>query len=332
MKKILFIVKNENEASSRFRVFAYLPYLENDFEVDIFFSEYNNKKVPKFLRSFIKRLRFLSLLFKAKKYAVLFMQRPMSSDKSKSTFFESLLSKINKNIIFDFDDALFIQNETKIVSLIKLSKTVICGNQYLADFALKHNKNIHIIPTTTDTTKFKPIDKDSDKITIGWTGTSGNYANFTKELINTLKDIVHNGANVNILFICDKEPPAHFDFSYQFIKWNSETEVEDLQKIDIGLMPLIDSPWTKGKCGFKLIQYGSIGIASVGSNVGVNSEIILDNQSGYLINNESEWLTKITLLVKDEKMRRSMGANARRHIEENYSTAKNYQNLKKYIL
>ena len=100
MKKILFIVKNENEASSRFRVFAYLPYLKNDFEVDIFFSEYNNKKVPKFLRSFIKRLRFLSLLFRAKKYAVLFMQRPMSSDKSKSTFFENLLSKINKNIIW----------------------------------------------------------------------------------------------------------------------------------------------------------------------------------------------------------------------------------------
>jgi len=105
MKKILFIIKNQHEASSRFRVIAYLPYLKNNFETEIFFSEYNNKKVPKLLRSLVKRFRFLLLLFKAKKHDVIFMQRPMSSDKKQSIFFEKLLSKINSNIIFDFDDA-----------------------------------------------------------------------------------------------------------------------------------------------------------------------------------------------------------------------------------
>ena len=327
MNKILFIVKNKNEASSRFRVFTYLPYLKNDFEVATFYSEFNNKKIPKILRSFIKRFRFILLLFRIKNYNTIFMQRPMSSDKSKSTNFEYIMSKINPNIIFDFDDALFIQNKVKIKSLISLSKTVICGNQYLADFSLKYNKNTHIIPTTTDTTKFTPINKISNKTTIGWTGTSGNYENFTTELINALKKVTLAYDDVNILFICDKKPPEHFNFKYEFIKWDSNSEVADLQKIDIGLMPLKDTPWTKGKCGFKLIQYGSIGIASIGSDVGVNSEIILDNISGLLIKNENEWYDKITLLLKNKSLKVSMGAEARKHIENNYSANSNYNRL-----
>lgn len=330
-KTILFIIKNKNEASSRFRVFLYFPYLQNDFNVNIFFSEYNNKKVPKVLRSLIKRFRFLSLLSKARNHDVIFMQRPMSSDKNKSTFFEKLLSKINKNIIFDFDDALFIQNETKIKSLLQLSGTVICGNQYLADFSLQYNKNTYIVPTTTDTDKFRPITKERKTVTIGWTGTSGNYANFTNELINTLKKILSNYKSTKILFICDEKPPSHFNFNYDFIKWDSKTEVEDLQKIDIGLMPLIDSPWTRGKCGFKLIQYGSIGIASIGSNVGVNSKIILDKQSGYIINNESEWFSRLTLLVTHKELRKIMGKKSRDYIHSNYSTTENYPLLKKCI-
>lgn len=332
MKKILFIVKNRNEASSRFRVFSYFPYLQNDFIVKIFYSEYNNKKIPKFLRSLIKRFNFLLLLFKVKNYDVIFMQRPMSSDKSKSTNFEYIMSKLNNNIIFDFDDALFTQNDTKIKALVKLSKTVICGNEYLAEFSLNYNKNTFIVPTTTDTTKFVPLkERDTDYITVGWTGTSGNYENFTPSLLNALKKIILEYKNVRILFICDKKPPEKFDFIYDFIYWNSKTELKDLQKIDIGLMPLKDSTWTRGKCGFKLIQYGSIGIVSIGSNVGVNNEIILDTKSGYLIDDESQWFEKITTLVEDKSLRDSMGISARKHIEDNYSTIGNYQLLKKCI-
>ncbi|MFA6197432.1 MAG: hypothetical protein WC656_12430 [Sulfurimonas sp.] len=332
MKKILFIVKNENEASSRFRVFSYLPYLKNDFYVAIFYSEYKNKNVPKVLRSLVKRFNFLSLLLKVKSYDLIFMQRPMSSDKSTSTNFEYIMSKLNNNLIFDFDDALFTQNDTKIKALIKLSKTIICGNQYLADYALQFNHNTYIIPTTTDTSKFIPLTQINKlTTTVGWTGTSGNYENFTPELLETLKKIISTYTDVNILFICDKEPPKSFDFKYDFIKWNDTTEIEDLQKIDIGLMPLKDSPWTRGKCGFKLIQYGSVGIASIGSNVGVNNEIILDGISGFLINNEEEWLHKIKLLIEDLQLRNAMGVVARKHINDNYSTSGNYKHLKDCI-
>ncbi len=328
-KKILFILKNKNEASSRFRVEAYFPYLKNDFTFSIFYSEYNNNAIPKILRSFIKRMRFIRLLFQVTRYDIVFMQRPMSSDRKKSIFFEKLLVKFNKNLIFDFDDALFVQNHTKISNLIKISRRIICGNDYLARYAKQYNLNTFVIPTTIDTQKFFPLkNKQYDKLTIGWTGTSGNYDNFSQELIETLKKLLDNYQNINFLFICDRKPPEHFNFSYNFIQWNEKTELNDLQKIDIGLMPLIDSEWTRGKCGFKLIQYGAIGIPSIASNVGVNNQVILQNKSGYLIDYEKEWYDKLELLINNEKLRKKFGETARKHIESSYSVKATYPLLK----
>ena len=330
-KSILFIVKNEYEASSRFRVFSYLKQLNQDFEVSVFYAEYKNKNIPKMLRSLVKRFRFLTLLYRAHKTDIVFMQRPMSSDKSKSTFFENLLVRCNSNLIFDFDDALFVQNENKIKSLISLSKICICGNNYLADFSKEYNQNTYIIPTPIDSDKFTSTKKTIKKetITIGWTGTSGNYDFFTEQLIEDIQSVLQEYSNVNFLFICDKKPTKRFNFSYDFIKWNERTEVDDLRKIDIGLMPLIDSPWTKGKCGFKLIQYGTISIPSLASNVGVNQDVILNGETGYIIDKENtQWREKLIYLINHPEVRERMGLQARQHIEDEYSVRHNYPKLK----
>lgn len=332
-KSILFIVKNKNEASSRFRVFSYMKHLKNDFDVHIFYAEYKNTALPKPLRSLIKRIRFFSLLFLAFKNDILFMQRPMSSDKSTSTFFEWLLNRCNPWLIFDFDDALFVQNEPKIRSLISLSKACICGNEYLEEFAQKYNRHTYIIPTPIDTEKFqtKPFNENKT-VTIGWTGTSGNYAFFTDALVQAIKEMLASHEHVNFLFICDKQPEKRFDFPYEFIQWSEANEVEDLKKIDIGLMPLIDSPWTKGKCGFKLIQYGTIAIPSVASDVGVNSEIILDQQSGYIVKSDAQaWKKALERLINSPETRREMGKKAREHIDAYYSVTANYPKLKKVL-
>jgi hypothetical protein len=330
--KILFIVKNQNEASSRFRVFAYWDELKKDFISDIFFAEYKNKYIPKFLRSLIKRIRFLYLLWIVSKYDVIFMQRPMSSDKDSGVFFEKLLVRLNPNLIFDFDDALFVQNPVKIDALIALSKLCICGNTYLAEYTRRINPNTVIIPTAIETRKFIAKDsKNSDLITIGWTGTSGNYAFFSNELKQALKNILSENRSVRFLFICDHRPDLSFDFPYDFIRWNPETEVADLQQIDIGLMPLEDSAWTKGKCGFKLIQYGAIGITSIASPIGVNPDVVLDTQSGYLTQNEN-WYELLNNLITNETLRKTMGENARKHINAHYSIQSNYPKLKDAIL
>ena len=131
---------------------------------------------------------------------------------------------------------------------------------------------------------------------------------------------------MNFLFICDHKPDKRFNFPYNFIYWNEKTEVEDLQNIDIGLMPLIDSPWSKGKCGFKLIQYGAIGITSIASDVGVNSDIILNDKSGILIK-DNKWGTSLATLIDDAPLRKRMGEKARQHIQKHYSLSSNYHKL-----
>jgi len=329
-KKVLFIVKNKNEASSRFRVFSYLNYLEQDFEVSFFYAEYKNNKIPKILRSLVKRFRFITLINLVRKNDIIFMQRPMSVDGNKSTFFEWLFTRFNKNLIFDYDDAIFVENATKMKSLVSLSKACICGNNYLADFAKQYNPNTYIIPTPIDTDKFIPKESvTKENITIGWTGTSGNYAFFTQQLLNDIKAILQKYDNVDFLFICDREPDEKFNFPYTFIQWDDSSEVHDLQQIDIGLMPLIDSAWTRGKCGFKLIQYGSIAIPSVASNVGVNAKVVLDEKSGFLINEERpNWAELLERLINDQALRESMGKAAREHIEDEYSVRTNYPKLK----
>ena len=331
MNKVLFIIKNKNEASSRFRVLAYLNLLKNNIDIDIFYAEYHNDNIPKIFRSIIKRIRYLSLLRDVNIYDVIYMQRPMSTGKSKNNFFEKLIVSINPNLIFDFDDALFIQDKSKISNLISIAKICVCGNKYLYDFSKKYNTNSYVIPTAVDTKKFIPKENGSGThITIGWTGTCGNYQFFTDKMIAEINAILKSYSHVNFLFICDHKPDQRFNFPYNFIYWNEETEVEDLQNIDIGLMPLIDSPWCKGKCGFKLIQYGAIGIASIASDVGVNSDIILDNKSGILIK-DNTWETPLATLINNSTLRKKMGELARQHIEEHYSLSSNYQKLSSII-
>ena len=240
MNKVLFIIKNKNEASSRFRVLAYLNQLKNDFDIDIFYAEYHHENIPKIFISIIKRIRYLSLLRDVNKYDVIYMQRPMSTDKSENNFFEKLIVNINPNLIFDFDDALFLRSKHKISNLISIAKICICGNKYLYDFSKKYNPNTYVIPTVIDTKKFIPKTKaNGTDITIGWTGTSGNYQFFTDNMIDEISTILKTYSHVNFLFICDHKPDQRFNFPYNFIYWNEKTEVEDLQNIDIGLMPLI---------------------------------------------------------------------------------------------
>jgi len=212
-----------------------------------------------------------------------------------------------------------------------MSKACVCGNKYLHDFSIKYNSNVHIIPTAIDTKKFSPKEeKIHSVLTIGWTGTSGNYQFFTKKLIDQINHLLTKNHDIIFLFICDHKPDERFNFPYNFIKWNEETEVTDLKKIDIGLMPLKDSAWSKGKCGFKLIQYGAIGIPSIASDVGVNSDVIIDKKTGFIVTDDN-WFTPLETLINAPELCRKMGEGAAQHICNNYSLDANYEKLLRVI-
>jgi len=249
-----------------------------------------------------------------------------------STFFEKQFSKRKAKLIFDFDDAIWLNDTSdgnsnlkwlkkpeKIGSIIELSDLVIAGNSYLADYARAFNNNVLIIPTTIDTNYHNPNTRTKQKaICIGWTGSSTTLKHFEHAIpfLLQLKNKYHNAISFKVIVDVDY---THPELNIKSTRWSTETEIEELDTIDIGIMPLPNDPWSKGKCGFKGIQYMALEKPTVMSPVGVNTEIIEDGKNGYLADSDEEWITKLSALIDSEELRKSIGHAGRLTIEEHYS-------------
>jgi glycosyltransferase involved in cell wall biosynthesis len=159
-----------------------------------------------------------------------------------------------------------------------------------------------------------------DKPVIGWTG-SHSTLKYLDPVVPLLASISKRyGAKV--LIICNK-PPAFSFPGLVYIPWSEETEVADLRKIHIGLMPLVQDAWSEGKCGFKLIQYLSLGIPAVASPVGINRKIIDQGQNGFLCTSETEWEDALRTLLHDSTLRQKFGQSGREKIIREYSIQAN---------
>jgi L-malate glycosyltransferase len=248
---------------------------------------------------------------------------------------ERLFLLIAPNLIYDFDDSVFldgtnikgnffrkyIKNNNKSQILIKHSSSVITSSPYNLDYCIAMNKlNAGIyIPCSLDQNRFIPFNNFSrEKITLGWTGTFT-----TINYLDSIKHIIENACkqfNLKLVLI------TNFDYDIdgidmEVIRWKEDTEIQDLQKIDIGLYPVIPSNWALGKGGLKTLQYMSIGIPSISTNFGTSTKIVTHGKNGFLVNNDQEWLDNIKLLIDDPSLRKNIGINAREHVLRNYSTA-----------
>ena len=249
---------------------------------------------------------------------------------------EYFISKLfKKKIIYDFDDAIWLANTSeqnsiagklkfhqKVKSICKWSWKVSCGNEFLADYARKYHDQVFINPTTIDSSYHQPSkDKVTDQfVTIGWTGTHST-TKYLAPLAPILREL-RDAYAIKILVISDQAPDWVFD-DYEFIKWNKEEEIDQLSRIDIGIMPLDDTIWENGKCGFKAIQYMALGIPAVVSNVGVNKDIVDHGTSGYLCDNAEDWNKYLTKLIESKSLRVSMSEAGRKKIVESYSVLSN---------
>ena len=329
--KITAITSGFNEPSSRFRVRQYLPDLKKK---GIFIKEYwcsppTSYKLPGALGAI--RQRYILPLSGSVEIAKLVSLLPTFIDSYKSDLIWMnrpshnlihLEKYFNKPVLFDIDDALWINDTHNIKQIAKNVVGIIAGNSFIANWFNKYNNNIFIIPTAIDTYRFIQNYSVSkyDKFVIGWTG-SADGLKFVYEVEKQLSYFINNTPNAYFKIICDKKPFFRTIAPEKiiYIPWNPLTENTELQNVSVGIMPLPDNEWSRGKCSFKMLQYMATSIPVVVSDVGMNSEILAKSDVGFGIKSIEEWPDALKALWEDQSLREKMGANGRALIEKEYS-------------
>lgn len=312
--------------SARFRVRQHIPYLlQYDVEVDELDSRLGiyppqNKLIRPFWvgATLIDRIPDI---IKSHNYDVVLLQREMLS-----TF--TTLERFTKTPrVLDVDDAIFVyRNGDFARRLAQISDRIICGNEYLANWFSDWNKNVTIIATAVDTDQYAPAIKlvqTEGKIVIGWIGTSGNLR-YVYAIEAALAKVLALYPKATLRIVCDKLPKFNLvDLNRcEFIQWSEILELESIQGMDIGIMPLINTAWARGKCSFKMLQYMACGIPVVVSPVGMNAEVLAVGNVGIGAVSNDDWVDAISSLLDNSDLRQKLGAIGRQVVIDSFSITK----------
>lgn len=250
--------------------------------------------------------------------------------------FVTLLRRTNPNLIFDVDDAVMFHELERgevvtgnffrrFAAIAAASRVVVTGNAYLAEFASAargmDQRAVTILPTPIDTSALaaKTCYDSLDGPVIGWMGTKGNLHQL-KPLAPLLCDLQAQIPTLRLRVLADRGlelPGVNIDNK----PWTAAGEADDLRNFDIGIMPLEDNLWNRGKGGFKLLQYMAAGLPAIASPVGINADIVRHGENGFLARTEAEWHDTLLTLARDHGLRQRIGLAARTTIEESYSLA-----------
>lgn len=336
--RILFFPGSHTSPSARFRIWQFvepLRRLGHSVVVRVISPE-RSKGIPfqsSGLRIVLSRLysmkRLLSALYITRdieRFDVVMMNRDLLPEVSVD-WLEPWLARRNPRLILDFDDAIFLgAREKKLRKILPHFAWVTAGNAYLAEFARPLNPNTSILPTVVDTARYRPAQsRPPGVLRIGWSGSSNtlrHHLPLLEGVITRLAATSRLTAEAEFEFVVIAEIPPRLEWrgvKQRYLPWNPAREVQDLQQLDIGLMPLKDEPFERGKCGLKAIQYGGVGIPALVSPVGVNRQIVINGETGFHCNDEDEWLARLRQLIADPDLRRRMGERACAHIEQHYS-------------
>lgn len=357
-KSVLFICPYPigRSPSQRFRFEQYLELLTHnnfEFRLSSFFSldwsPLDGKNALSAIMSLINGYfkRWL-LLFSIGRYQYIFIHREVAP--LGPPLFEWLMVKFSSaKLIYDFDDAIWLTDNLeesnfirlvrwriKVASICKWSSIISCGNEYLANYARNFNTSVVVNPTTIDIDGIKSekirtsSNQGVNEITIGWTG-SHSTLKYLNQIEAVIRQLQNSNPNIKLLVIANKKPDLKIS-NFEFRMWSKATEIEDLMNISIGIMPLPDNDWTKGKCGFKILQYMALGIPCIASNVGVNQQIIQHGINGYLCSTVEEWVHYFHLLISNPSLREEIGQNGKKTVRDHYSVAANSDNFLRLFL
>jgi glycosyltransferase involved in cell wall biosynthesis len=231
-------------------------------------------------------------------------------------------------IVVEMDDAIYLtrRHERKMPALLRMTTGAIVGNERLASYAKQFTPRVCVVPTVVDTGRFVPdrqppagsADHSSDMITIVWIGLACNLKYL--DVIAPALQALQSRYRVRLRVVSSQSPRLQ-GVDFEFRPWDMRREVSDIQDASIGVMPLENTEWARGKCGLKLLQYMSVGLPSVASPVGVNCDIITNGENGYLAATEQDWYGRLECLCRQPYLRSRIGQAARRTVEERYSLA-----------
>jgi glycosyltransferase involved in cell wall biosynthesis len=324
--KVLFLVPRLDKASTRYRVLQYLPYLDQggiDYEIVALSRQSRNR---------------LSLARRIRNSDTVFIQKKLFS------FLDLYwVRKLAKRMVFDFDDSVMYKSgpasrrqqqrqQRRFAVTAGKADLVIAGNRYLQQEALPFNREVRLLPTVLDMDRYIAREESGDKtreVVLGWIGSRGTLR-YLQDIGPALEELGRRWPGLKLKIVADD----FFDLNnVQVIKkpWSAADEIADLHSFDIGLMPLTDDIWTRGKCGFKLLQCMAVGLPVVCSPVGVNADIVTDGREGFHATTREEWVAKLDALIADSDLRRQMGQRGRLRVANAFSLAINGPPFVKYL-
>ncbi|GEM52274.1 glycosyltransferase family 4 protein [Empedobacter brevis] len=343
MKKVLYLTKYTSlGASSRLRSLQFIPFLkEEGYEVnfsplfnDKYLKALYNKKLTKNIYLISGYLKRFFLLFTINKFDIIVIEKELFP--YLPSWFEQVFNKLNIKYIVDYDDAIFHNYDlsknkiikkllsNKIDKVMKYSNCVFAGNSYLASRAkVSGAKEVIILPTVINTENYYRVEKENqdDKFILGWIGSPSTYK-YIEKLIPVFNELKQKYPNFYVNIIGAKQYEETINNFIYYIPWSEDTEIIEINKFSLGIMPLDETPWELGKCSYKLIQYMGCSIAVLASPVGMNNDVVIADFNGSFVNS-NDWFIAIEKYICNIEMTIEQGKNGRKLIDSTYNLTHN---------
>ena len=245
-----------------------------------------------------------------------------------------LLKRAAKRMVYDVDDAVMYRDalslgrqesrsrRARFAATVKAADLVVVGNRYLEAEARRHTDRVSVLPTVLDLSQYEPrhwLARPASPVVMGWIGDTGSvsYLESQRDLFEALGKAVPG----LVFRVLSSRFPQYRHLKVDPVRWSPGIEAETLRSFDLGVMPLPDDPWSKGKCALKLLQYMACGVPAVASPVGMNADVLRNGQNGFAPAGMEDWIKTVRTLAADPALRARLGAAGRGTVEEGYALA-----------
>jgi glycosyltransferase involved in cell wall biosynthesis len=317
--KVAALTGGLNDPGSRFRIRQYIPRLANK---DIVVREY----IPYFgkscgLPSPFKTCARIPAIFQSRDADLVWISRELVQG------YETFERLLKRPRVMDVDDAIWLSwplGRITAADIARAMDTVVVGNNYLAEYFGRYCKKVHVLPTAIDLARYqlRPnlAGEPPEKFVIGWTGLACNYR-YLRTVAPVLQQFIQDHKQTELMLISNL--PWKYNLpsadKVKFITWSKENEVTSLYSMSVGIMPLIDDRWTKGKCSFKMLQYMAVGLPVVVSPVGMNRDVLQKGNCGFAAASPDEWYEALDCLYNDWSLQTKLGRAGRKVVEDFYN-------------